>query len=113
MEPTRLICLLCGLGVMAWAFIRWKSTPRFDPERVSRRDMAMLLALFNLGLAGDLLRTRWPERSTGFLLISLLLLPVAGGALYLLIRLLRAYRRPEAPRRRSDEKQSIWRGRRG
>jgi hypothetical protein len=74
------------------AVMRWARTPATHSDRKARGDMAGLLALTLIGQVGALARARFPLGSTGFWLCSAALLPLALLGLFLLNRLLSAYR---------------------
>jgi hypothetical protein len=91
-DVFRLVFLAVGILLFAWSLLRWQFTDEAHRDYGVRRDMGLLMAIIVAGQAGDLLRTRFPEGSSGFLVCSLALLPIAVAALALLWRLFRAYR---------------------
>ena len=90
-QYTSWILIACGLIFLAWAFARWKRTLAWHSDYGARRDTALLLLLVVLGLVGDRIRMLFVERSTGFLVTSLALIPIAIAALVVLVRLIGAY----------------------
>jgi hypothetical protein len=56
----------------------------------------LLFVLLVAGVAGDTVRTRFPDVSVPFLAISLGLIPIAVGAVALLVRLIKAYRNAQS-----------------
>ena len=91
-----------GLALLAWAAIRWKSSPSWHPEYGVRRDITLILVLLLAAVAGDAVRGQFREGSAGFLISSIVLIPVAIGALALLFRLIKAYRVAHAGGETSD-----------
>jgi hypothetical protein len=87
-----LILLTLSIALLIWSALRWKGTPQFHPEYGVRRDTAILFALLLLGVVGDAVRVRYPDVSIPFLAISLGLIPIAIGAVAVLIRLIKEYR---------------------
>ena len=87
------VLLIFSIALLVWSLARWKRTPDYHPEYSVRRDTALLFILLVAGVAGDAARIRFPDVSMPFLLISLCLIPVAVGAVVLLVRLIKAYRR--------------------
>jgi hypothetical protein len=90
------ILLACGVALLIWATVRWKRTGPSHPDRAVRRDMALLILLLLIAVIGDAIRTHYLERSRGFLIASVALIPIGGAALFMLMRLLAAYRRSGA-----------------
>lgn len=93
MQTTHLAFLVGGAALLCWAVVRWKQTARSDADYAARRDVALLLMLLVVGVVGDAVRMRFPDRSLAFLIASMALIPLAGGAIIILIRLIGAYRR--------------------
>jgi hypothetical protein len=87
------IFLAVVAGLLIAAAVRWRRTPQTHPEHQARGDVASLLLVVLVGQAGALARSHFAFRSPGFWVCTLLLLPVAFAALWLLRRLFRAYRR--------------------
>jgi len=85
------------LGVCAPLFFaavaRWRMCTQNGAERIARRDTTILVALLMLGIFGDAARSRFPDVSIPYLVISVALIPVAIAAIVLLVRLIKAYRR--------------------
>ena len=93
MELVHWILLASGIALFIWAVVRWKSCAPLDPEYGPRREMTLLFALLIAGVVGDALRAKFPDGSPGFLLSSVLLIPVALGALVILFRMVSVYQR--------------------
>ena len=93
MQLVHWILLVSGLVLLFWATLRWSRCSREDVEYSSRRDMALLSVLLLLGVVGDSIRTRLSDVSVPYRALSIGLLPIAVGAVTLLIRLIREYRR--------------------
>jgi hypothetical protein len=106
------ILLACDVALLVWAVVRWKRTARPHPDYAVRRDMALLLLLLLVGVIGDAIRTHFQERSPGFLIASIFLIPIGGAALFILIRLFAAYRRSHAASLPGNGAGSSKRGRR-
>lgn len=75
------------------ALVRWSRTPETHPDHEARGDTVRLLALVLIGQVGSLIRERFPFGAVGFWICTVALLPIAGIALFLIRRLLMAYRR--------------------
>jgi len=95
LQLVHAILLTLSVVLLIWAFARWKGTPEFHPEYGVRRDSALLFILLVAAVIGDAARTRFPDVSMPFLLISLGLIPIAVGAVVLLVRLIKAYRQAQ------------------
>lgn len=93
MDAFRIGLLAPMVALFVWSAFRWMSTANSDPEKVPRRDTFLLLALGVAGLVGDLIRSQLPDRSIGFIVCSFALAPIAVGAVWILCRLIREYRR--------------------
>jgi hypothetical protein len=93
------IFLAVVTGLLIAAAVRWGRTPQTHPEHQARGDVARLLLVVLIGQVGALARARFAFNSPGFWVCTLLLLPVAFAALWLLRRLFLAYRsaRTSAP----------------
>ena len=86
-----LTLLLLGL------FARSRRASRHDPEYGNRADMTRLVAVVWGGLIVEWVRSRAGDLTPGFWIASVALLPFVGGAIFLSLRLFRAYRTPAAP----------------
>lgn len=93
MQITRWVLIICAGALLSWSVLRWRGTDSQHREYTVRRDMAVLAALLLVGSVADAARSGFPERAPAFIVISVALLPVAVGALWLVFRLVRAYRR--------------------
>ena len=92
MYTVQLSILACSLVLLVWAEVRRQRTPAWNEEYGARRDMALLLLLVALGLGGDLVRTTFSSGSPAFLSVSIAMIVIGGAALFMLSRLISAYR---------------------
>ena len=93
MDIFKIVFLGLATTLFIGACVRWRKTPCADGEYIVRKDTCALLGCVVIGQLGDLLRSRWPDRSNVYMFISLALLPIGIFALYLLVRLTLAFRR--------------------
>ena len=93
MDPIKILLLIGAAVLFAWTAYRWRMTDSDDTEYPVRRDTCALFGMVLLGEIGDIVRSRFAEHSNASLYCSLAMLPIAVIAVYLLVRLTRAYRR--------------------
>ncbi len=74
------------------ALVRWARTPQTHPDHAARGYMVRLLALLLVGIGGSAMRDQYLPDSPWFWILGVLLIPVAGAAAYIALRLFRTYR---------------------
>lgn len=80
------------LIILMLAALRLRGTLAGDPEHAARLDQVKLLVVILAAQVLELVRSRLAPTTRPFWALSLLLLPFAVAALYLLARLYSAYR---------------------
>lgn len=93
MQLVHWILILCCIPLLFWANLRCQVIAPSDGEHAARRDMVVLITLLLLGVVGDATRSRFPNISMPYLIISIAMLPVALWAIVILIRLIQVFRR--------------------
>ncbi len=112
MQIVHWILLAFGLALFAWSAVRWKSCAVSHPEYGARREMMLLFGLLIAGVGGDAIRARFPDGSTGFVVSSIALVPLALAALVILFRMISVYRRTPQPNSKAHPLGDRPRGRR-
>ena len=103
MQLIHWIIIACGTVLFIGAAARWRTSTPSHPEYGARREVTILPVLLIIGVLGDAVRERFPERSLGFSISSFALFPVAFGALVILFRMFAVYRRSQgAPKLERD-----------
>ncbi len=103
MQLIHWIIIACGTVLFIGAAARWRTSTPSHPEYGARREVTILPVLLIIGVLGDAVRERFPERSLGFSIGSFALFPVAFGALVILFRMFAVYRRSQgAPKLERD-----------
>ncbi len=85
------VVLLCVTAV------RLRGTPQTHPDLAARWDTVRLMGVLAVGLGLSVVRTQFLPTSIAFILLSVALVPAGAAALWLIVRLTRAYRNESAP----------------
>jgi hypothetical protein len=80
------VVLLCVTAV------RLRGTPHTHPDLAARRDTVRLMGVLAVGLGLSVVRTQFLPTSIAFILLSVALVPAGAAALWLIVRLIGAYR---------------------
>jgi hypothetical protein len=85
-----LVLSIALLGIAAARFVR---TPALHPDQTARLDTVRLLSVLTAAMGLALARTQFLSTSRPFLVLSLTLVPCGLIAIWLMVRLIGAYRR--------------------
>lgn len=96
MIAVQFATFVCVLILLCMAVVRLKRTPHAHPDLSARRDTARLTGALTASLGLSLIQSRFLPGSIGALLLSIAAIPFGIAALWLLVRLITAYRREKA-----------------